>query len=198
METQCKSDDEAIEMQAIGETLFRRRYLIIAVTLCITVAAAIYAYTVKPVYRGSAMLEIGEVVVGSPMSGQNIVMLNSAEDLQTILEVRHDVNIDVSKKALQVLNLSCRGTDRNKIRMRLQETIDDALRLHEEKAKWYTEAAGVQVRMTRQLGEIVIPEKPVNLKKIIMIFLGFVGGAFLAFVLAFLLEAVRIRKNCEM
>ena len=197
MEAHYKPEDEMLEMKAIGETLVRRRYLIIAVTLCITIAAAIYAYSIKPVYRGGAILEIGEVVVGSRIGGRSIVALNNAEDLQTILEARHGVNIDIPMKTFRILRLSYSSTDRNKIRAKLQETIDDALALHEEKAKWYTETAEAQVRMTRQVGEITIPKKPVKPKKIITIFLGFIGGVFLAFVLAFLLEAVHIGKRSD-
>ena len=55
-------EEDKIDLRELWQVLVKRKISILVITLLVTAIAGIYTFTVKPVYQGNALIEIGEVV----------------------------------------------------------------------------------------------------------------------------------------
>lgn len=186
-------EDDTIDPRELWRTLMRYKAMIAGITFGITLVAAMYAFMVKPVYEGRALIEIGEIIVGhqTNQAQRNIYGLNYAEDLKNIVTALHDIEADVPPRSVNILELSYRNYDRDLIRTKLQSAVDEVLMRHEEKVRWY-QTAGLSANMSQLVGGISVSDEPVFPKKKLIIVIAFVGGLMLSVFMAFSLEFIRV------
>ena len=187
-------EEDKIDLRELWQVLFKRKVSILVITLLVTAIAGIYAFTVKPVYQGSALIEIGEVVNNSKPT--TIFYLDNINNLKDIVIQTQSINADVPKKTNNLLRLSYESTDKSLITSRLQTTIEYIFERHQEKAKLY-ENINAKIRMTQIIGQIDVGENSIKPKKALTIIVAFITGLMLSVFLAFFLEFIQGNREEE-
>jgi len=200
--TQCIEED-TIDLRELWATLIKRKRLILVVTSLITLLAFVYAFFIaKPVYSGSALIEVGEVIENNvALSSQAskptfILPLDNVYDLKDIVTTAQGVSASVPKKATRLLNISYQARDKDKIKQKLKNTIDYIMNRHKETVKAY-KSPHSKVNMSKVVGEITIGEQPIKPKKKLIIVVAFITGLMLSVFLAFFLEFIQGMKQEE-
>ncbi len=203
-ETQCIQED-TIDLRELWAVLVRRKKLIWGVTAVVMLLALVYAFTAKPVYQGSALVEIGEVInptevvfnnkpSKSDITPTTIFYLDNPNTLKDIISTAKQVNAEVPKKTDNLVQLTYDSTNKDTIVPHLKSAIDYIMKRHQTKAEHYR-YKGAKVLMTSVVGEISVGNEPIKPKKKLIVVLAFITGLMLSIFLAFFLEFIKGMKN---
>ncbi len=177
-------------MKAVFEMLWRHKVFIVLFTAAVTIAAALYAWSKNPppVYKGSVLVEIGEIY-GEQFGAR---ALDNADDLAVIVEKKFPISAESPKGSRSLLTLSAMGREPERIKSVLQSGMDFILERHEGKLR------GFQIfSMTKPVTEISVSDKPINTpKRKLIVEVAFAAALAVAIFLVFLKEfALSMRKE---
>lgn len=195
--------ENSIDLRELFFILQRRKKLIWSITTLFTLIALLYVFIAKPTYRGSAMLEIGEVVnnnvvVNNTLENTSelstIFYLDNIYNLKNITSMATDVIINIPKKTTNILQLSYEDNNKELIKKKLESSVKFVIDRHKGKAELYKNN-NAKVKMTQLVGKIKIGEKSIKPKKKLIIIVTFITGLIFAVFLAFFLEFLRGMKR---
>lgn len=203
-----KPQSDIIYLGDIWQALVKRKVMILVLTLIITAGSVGYtkmAPKAKPVYRGSAIMEIGKMIYGTPnfssgYPGQGVasrvVKLDNLYDLGPLLREVTGVKVRVEKAYVysSVFTISTTGHDKSTVKKKLEEAISFTLNRHKEMAKHYSNQHS-RVIMTKVVGGIKISDTTKRRKKSVTIVAAFVGGLIFSIFLALFLEFIVNRRT---
>ena len=182
--------ENSIDLRELFSILQRRKKLIWSITTLFTLIALLYVFIAKPIYRGSAMLEIGEVVnntLKNTSEPTTIFYLDNIYNLKNITSMATDVIINIPEKTTNILQLSYEDNNKELIKKKLESSVNFVIDRHKGKAELYKNN-NAKVKMTQLVGKIKIGEKSIKPKKKLIIIVTFITGLMLSIFLAFFLE----------
>ncbi len=185
--------ENSIDLRELFSILQRRKKLIWSITTLFTLIALLYVFISKPIYRGSAMLEIGEVVnntLKNTSEPTTIFYLDNIYNLKNITSMATDVIINIPEKTTNILQLSYEDNNKELIKKKLESSVNFVIDRHKGKAELYKNN-NAKVKMTQLVGKIKIGEKSIKPKKKLIIIVTFITGLMLSIFLAFFLEFLR-------
>ena len=157
----------------------------------ITFIALIYVLLKNPIpiYQGKMYLEIGQI------QNKNFVpvAIEKVTDLAFILNFEFKVNSNIPKNTSNLMEITFDNVDKNIINETLTRVKGFVLEKHKEQTSFYE-----SVIMTKQIGDIIISNEPINKpKKTLIIIVAFVTAFVLSIFLVFFIEFVRSLKKEE-
>lgn len=188
--------DEEIDLFEILQIIAKRKVIIFAVTILTTITASIYVWNAAPVFRGSALIEIGEIVDSYEVSKKttNILDLDNVNNLKEIITQSTGLQATIPNGTTNIINLSMENTNPSEIKLKLEDAVNFIIARHQEKVKLY-QNSNSKIRMTQIIGKIQISPNPIKPKKQLIIAVGFISGLMLGIFLAFFLEFIGARRN---
>lgn len=176
--------EDEIDLRELFKTLWKKKVFIVLFTFSMTALAIIYALfqNPTPMYKGTVLVEIGEV------QSENFPanLLERPSNLAVILERARGVQAIIPGGSVSVLEVQKIGTDILHIEEDLSATVDFIIHRHQEKAAFHE-----NVIMTKQIGEIGVGTTPINTpKKQLIITVGAVTGFILSIFLVFLMQFI--------
>lgn len=203
-ETQLIQEDE-IDLRELWAILIKRKITVFAVMAIVTLCAAIYVWTVKPVYKGEVLIEIGKVILNSdPINDKPTIIepIENGSDLQGIIEQTFNTNvkeeeeiyIDFPKGSKQLIRISYEHTDKKAIHQKLGETAAFILSRHQHTTEFF-QKANAKINPSKVIDAINITVDPIKPKKILSMTLALVTGLILGIFLAFFREFVQNRPS---
>jgi len=181
--------EDELDLRDLFLILKKNWKVIIFTTLLVVVMSFIYIVFKNPIplYSGNIMLEIGEVKSDNP----NQTYFDKNQDLKTLIENQFDVQVTIPKRTETIITLTAKNTDKMKVEGSLKKVVDYVISRHQQKAKLYD-----QYIMTKQIGHIVIGDKPINMpKKKLILIISFITGLILSIFLVFFIEFIRGLKD---
>ena len=194
---QQNEQPDIIDIREIWYILKKRKIIIIFITILLTLSAILYINIVKPVYRGSAMIEIGMVANEQFNDGKysslSIIRFDNIHHLKNIVNETTNVTASIPKKTA-MLNLIATGTDKSIIKENLENAIKFILKRHKKISKIYSSKDSKLV-MTQLIGEIKVNNTPIKPNKKLIVVVAFITGLMLSVFLAFFLEFISGMKK---
>ncbi|GIU00850.1 capsular polysaccharide biosynthesis protein [Sulfurovum sp. TSL6] len=192
--------EDKIYLRELFSILKKRKKLILGVTVLFTLLAVIYAFNAKAIYQGQALIEIGEVVNENQVVNDNhqktIISLDNINNLKNIVIQAKKIDATVPKNTNNLLILTSNGSDIEEINIHIQTAIDYILQRHKDKIKLY-KGSNAKVRMTQTIGNIIISDKPIKPKKMLITIVAFITGLMFSIFLAFFIEFLQGIKEEE-
>ncbi|MEA3371726.1 MAG: Wzz/FepE/Etk N-terminal domain-containing protein [Campylobacterota bacterium] len=193
-------EEDIIDLKELWKSLIERQRMIIAITLVMTTAAIAYVLLTKPIYSGSVMVEVGEVLNNATKNKNDkpIVRfyLDKIHNLKNTVSQSTRVSVKIPKGTTNILELSYMSEDKETIRVKLTSAVEYILNRHKEKAKFY-EGDDTKIRMSKVVGEIIVHNEAVKPKKTLIVVVAFITGLMFSVFLAFFLEFVSHTKTKE-
>ncbi|WP_323593978.1 Wzz/FepE/Etk N-terminal domain-containing protein [Aliarcobacter butzleri] len=191
MQNQKYLQEDEIDLKELFKTLWKHKIFILVFTSMITFIALIYVLLKNPIpiYQGKMYLEIGQIQNKNfaPMSIEKVT------DLAYILNLEFKVNSNIPKNTFNLMEITFDNVNKNIINETLIKVKDFVLKKHKEQTSFYESAI-----MTKQIGDIIISNEPINKpKKTLIIIVAFVTAFVLSIFLVFLIEFVRSIKKEE-
>jgi len=177
----------------------KRKIMIIAVTILLTLGAVVYVTLAKPIYSGSTMMEVGEVVNYNNTNNTEqvqVISLDNINNLKNITSKVTGVSVTVPKGTNRILELSYVNESKEVIKSKLKSATDYIINRHKEKAKLY-EGENAKIRSSKLVGEITVSDKAVKPKKTLVVVVAFITGLILSIFLAFFMEFIQGAKREE-
>lgn len=182
--------EDEIDLRELFKTIWEKKLFVILFTSIVTLIAIIYVLVKNPVpiYQGKAFLEIGKIQ--SQTFGQ--ALFDNPTDLAQILNIEYKVEASIPKATVSLLEITSKNENREEIQNNIKDAVTFIINKHTEKAKFYE-----NVIMTKQIGNIVIDDNPINKpKKLLIVVVSFVSGVMLSIFLVFFMKFVSsIRKE---
>jgi len=189
VDNQRKNDE--IHVFELWEILLKCKIMIFSIIFFTTLIGVLYAWMAKPIYKGSVLIEVGEVVNtfhnDNSEHSSTIVSLDMIGNLKEITQRTTGIMVTIPVGTTDLLSISMEGSDKTMIRSKLNRTIDFIMKRHQEKAKLYQNNDS-KVHMTQVIGEVTIKDDPVKPKKGLIIVISLVMGIFLGVFIAFFRE----------
>lgn len=185
MENKQYIQEDEIDLKELFITIWKRKLFIILLTSFVTLIAIIYVLIKNPIpiYQGKAFLEIGKIQ--SQTFGQ--ALFDSPADLAQILNIEYKVEASILKSSTSLLEIISKNENKEEIQNNIKDAVAFLINKHSEKAKFYE-----NVIMSKQIGNIVIDDNPINKpKKTLIVVVSFVSGFILSIFLVFFIEFVR-------
>lgn len=142
--TQQMQEDE-IDLRELWKTLLKRKMLIAAVTLAITIAAVVYALQLTPIYEVKATLKVGEYKLNANANANaNVILANSAElvkelEILFIDTLKNEKDraawieyVDLAKKVNNYFVISAQGLSNEAAIAELDRVVDYTQREHQK------------------------------------------------------------------
>lgn len=191
MQNQRYLQDDEIDLKELFKTLWKYKIFILVFTSMITLIALIYVLLKNPVpiYQGKMYLEVGQI------QNKNFapISIEKVSDLAYILNLEFKVNSNIPKNTFSLMEITFDNVDKNIINETLTRVKGFVLEKHKEQTSFYE-----SVIMTKQIGDIIISNEPINKpKKSLIITVAFVTGFILSIFLVFFIEFVRSFKKEE-
>ncbi|MDK2081704.1 Wzz/FepE/Etk N-terminal domain-containing protein [Aliarcobacter butzleri] len=191
MQNQKYLQEDEIDLRELFKTLWSYKKFILIFTFIITFIALIYILLKNPIpiYQGKMYLEIGQIQNKNfaPMSIEKVT------DLGYILNLEFKVNSNIPKNTFNLIEITFDNVDKNIINETLTRVKGFVLEKHKEQTSFYESAI-----MTKQIGDIIISNEPINKpKKTLIIIVAFVTAFVLSIFLVFFIEFVRSLKKEE-
>ncbi|MCG3695310.1 Wzz/FepE/Etk N-terminal domain-containing protein [Aliarcobacter butzleri] len=191
MQNQRYLQDDEIDLKELFKTLWKYKIFILVFTSMITLIALIYVLLKNPIpiYQGKMYLEIGQI------QNKNFppISIEKVTDLAYILNLEFKVNSNIPKNTFNLIEITFDNVDKNIINETLTRVKGFVLEKHKEQTSFYE-----SVIMTKQIGDIIISNEPINKpKKSLIITVAFVTGFILSIFLVFFIEFVRSFKKEE-
>lgn len=186
-------EEDEIDLKKLFLILWNKKVFIVIFTLIVTAFAIVFVSfkNTIPLYKGSLLIEIGEIKSSNP----NQIYFDNPNNLKNILEQKFDVSINVPRKTSQFLNsliyIEISETDKMKIKNNINEVKDFIIKRHKEKAKLYNDFI-----MTKQIGDININPNPINKpKKQLIILSSFITGFILSIFIILIMQFITSLKE---
>ncbi|MEV9499477.1 hypothetical protein SDC9_24018 [bioreactor metagenome] len=191
MQNQKYLQDDEIDLKELFKTLWKYKIFILVFTSMITFIALIYVLLKNPIpiYQGKMYLEIGQI------QNKNFapISIEKVTDLAYILNFEFKVNSNIPKNTFNLIEITFDNVDKNIINDTLTRVKGFVLEKHKEQTSFYE-----SVIMTKQIGDIIISNEPINQpKKSFIIIVAFVTAFILSIFLAFFIEFIRSLKKEE-
>ena len=190
MENKQYIQEDEIDLKELFITIWKRKMFIVLFTSFITLIAIIYVVLKNPIpiYQGKAFLEIGKIQ--SQTFGQ--VLFDNPADLAQILNIEYKVEASILKSSTSLLEIISKNENKEEIQNNIKDAVSFIVNKHTEKAKFYE-----NVIMSKQIGNIVIDDNPINKpKKTLIVVVSFITGFMLSIFLIFFMQFVNsIRKE---
>lgn len=190
MQNKEYSEDE-IDLRELFQTIWNSKKFIVIFTFLITLLSVIYVFLKNPVpiYQGKVFVEIGQIQ--SQNFGEKI--LDTPANLAAILELEFNINTSIPKGTNSLLEISSNNINNERIKNDLQKSVEFILNRHKEKANFYENTI-----MSKQIGDIVINNTPINTpKKSLIVIVAFVTGFILSIFLVFFMQFISSMKKEE-
>ena len=182
--------EDEIDLRELFKTIWEKKLFVILFTSIVTLIAIVYVLLKNPipVYQGKAFLEIGKIQ--SQTFGQ--ILLDNPADLAEILNIEYKVESSIVKSTTSLLEIISKNENKEEIQNNIKDAITFLINKHIEKAKFHE-----NVIMTKQIGDIVIDNNPINKpKKLPVVVVSFISGFVLSIFLVFFMQFVNsIRKD---
>jgi capsular polysaccharide biosynthesis protein len=189
-ETKNYIQEDEIDLKEIFKTIWAKRVFVVSFTLLVTICTFVFVslQTKEPIYKGSVLIEVGELQLEN--SGLNI--LDNPNNLATIIVNMFEHTVASAPKGTnKLIEITNTNTDKAKIKDNLQEVVEFILKRHHEKASFYDKYI-----MTKQIGKIKIDERAINEpKKSLMVAISFVTGFILSIFLVFFMQFIQSFKE---
>ncbi|MFY9070700.1 Wzz/FepE/Etk N-terminal domain-containing protein [Aliarcobacter butzleri] len=191
MQNQKYLQEDEIDLRELFKTLWKHKIFILAFTSMVTFIALIYVLLKNPIpiYQGKMYLEIGQIQDKNfaPMSIEKVT------DLAYILNLEFKVNSNIPKNTFNLIEITFDNVDKNIINDTLTRVKGFVLEKHKKLISFYESAI-----MTKQIGDIIISNEPINKpKKSLIITAAFVTGFILSIFLVFFMQFIRTLKKEE-
>lgn len=182
--------EDEIDLSELFKTIWEKKLFVILFTSLVTLIAIVYVLVKNPIpiYQGKAFLEIGKIQ--SQTFGQ--ALFDNPTDLAQILNIEYKVETSAPKATTSILEITSKNENKEEIKNNIKNAVAFIINKHTEKAKFYEKAI-----MTKQIGNIVIDDNPINKpKKSLIVVVSFVTGFILSIFLVFFMQFVNsIRKE---
>ena len=191
MQNQKYLQEDEIDLRELFKTLWKYKIFVLVFTSMITFIALIYVLLKNPIpiYQGKMYLEIGQIQNKNfaPMSIEKVT------DLAYVLNLEFKVNSNIPKNTFNLIEITFDNVDKNIINDTLTRVKGFVLEKHKEQTSFYE-----SVIMTKQIGDIIISNEPINQpKKSFIIIVAFLTGFMLSIFLVFFIEFIRSLKKEE-
>lgn len=182
--------EDEIDLRELFKTIWEKKLFVILFTSIVTLIAIIYVLVKNPIpiYQGKAFLEIGKIQ--SQTFGQSL--FDNPTDLAQILSIEYKVEASIPKATISLLEITSKNENKEKIQNNIKDAVAFIINKHIEKAKFYENAI-----MTKQIGNIVIDDTPINKpKKLFIVVVSFVSGFIFSIFIVFFMQFINsIRKE---
>lgn len=190
--------DNEIDLRELWVALIKCKMTIfIAITIG-TISSIMYAWTMTPLYDGSVLIEVGEVVNNNQPINSNqsttIIPIDNINNLKEIITKVAGVSATVPAATSNILKLSIESSNPSEIKQKLENATHYIINRHEEKAKLY-QNNNSKIRMTQVIGKIQIANDPIKPKKGLIVAIGFISSLFFGIFLAFFIEFITSRRQ---
>ncbi|MCG3707694.1 Wzz/FepE/Etk N-terminal domain-containing protein [Aliarcobacter butzleri] len=191
MQNQKYLQEDEIDLRELFKTLWKYKIFVLVFTSMITFIALIYVLLKNPIpiYQGKMYLEIGQI------QNKNFapISIEKVTDLAYILNLEFKVNSNIPKNTFNLIEITFDNVDKNIINDTLTRVKGFVLEKHKEQTSFYE-----SVIMTKQIGDIIISNEPINQpKKSFIIIVAFVTAFILSIFLVFFVEFIRSLKKEE-
>ncbi len=191
MQNQKYLQEDEIDLRELFKTLWKYKIFVLVFTSMITFIALIYVLLKNPIpiYQGKMYLEIGQI------QNKNFapISIEKVTDLAYILNLEFKVNSNIPKNTFNLIEITFDNVDKNIINDTLTRVKGFVLEKHKEQTSFYE-----SVIMTKQIGDIIISNEPINQpKKSFIIIVAFLTGFMLSIFLVFFIEFIRSLKKEE-
>ncbi|PUE67503.1 Wzz/FepE/Etk N-terminal domain-containing protein [Arcobacter lacus] len=191
MQNEKYLQEDEIDLRELFKTLWKHKIFILVFTSMVTFIALIYVLLKNPIpiYQGKMYLEIGQIQDKNfaPMSIEKVT------DLAYILNLEFKVNSNIPKNTFNLIEITFDNIDKNVISETLTRVKGFVLEKHKKLISFYESAI-----MTKQIGDIIISNEPINKpKKSLIITAAFVTGFILSIFLVFFMQFIRTLKKEE-
>lgn len=190
MENKQYIQEDEIDLKDLFVSIWKRKIFIVLFTSFVTLIAIIYVLAKNPIpiYQGKVFLEIGKIQ--SQTFGQ--ALIDSPADLAQILNIEYKVEASILKSSTSLLEIISKNENKEEIQNNIKDAVTFIINKHTEKAKFYE-----NVIMSKQIGNIVIDDNPINKpKKTLIVVVSFISGFVLSIFLVFFMQFINsIRKE---
>ena len=190
MENKQYIQEDEIDLKELFITIWKRKLFVISFTFVVTFLAIIYVLIKNPIpiYQGKVFLEIGKIQ--SQTFGQDL--FDNPTDLAQILNIEYKVEASIPKATISLLEITSKDENKEEIQNNIKDAVAFIINKHTEKAKFYE-----NVIMSKQIGNIIIDDNPINKpKKTLIVVVSFITGFMLSIFLIFFMQFVNsIRKE---
>lgn len=191
MQNEKYLQEDEIDLKELFKTLWKYKIFVLVFTSMITFIALIYVLLKNPIpiYQGKMYLEIGQI------QNKNFapISIEKVTDLAYILNLEFKVNSNIPKNTFNLIEITFDNVDKNIINDTLTRVKGFVLEKHKEQTSFYE-----SVIMTKQIGDIIISNEPINQpKKSFIIIVAFVTAFILSIFLVFFVEFIRSLKKEE-
>ncbi len=155
-------------------TIKKSKFVVVSIAFLPMILMYVYILNktniiVKPIYNGKVMLEIGKA---TSFLEDLVNPLDKTYNLKSILEQKYDVSVVIPPHTTNILVITKKDADIEKIKNSLKESIEYVMQKHRESLKLYDEFI-----MTKKIGAISISKiaetKPLtNLKLALALLVG--------------------------
>lgn len=190
MENKQYIQEDEIDLKELFISIWKRKLFVISFTFVVTLITIVYVVFKNPIpmYQGKVFLEIGKIQ--SQQFGQ--ILLDNPADLAEILNIEYNVESSTVKSTTSLLSISSKNENKEEIQNNIKNAVSFIVNKHTEKAKFYE-----NVIMSKQIGNIIIDDNPINKpKKTLIVVVSFVSGFILSIFLVFFMQFINsIRKE---
>ncbi|MFY4822702.1 Wzz/FepE/Etk N-terminal domain-containing protein [Aliarcobacter butzleri] len=191
MQNQKYLQEDEIDLRELFKTVWNYKKFILIFTSIITFIALIYVLLKNPIpiYEGKMYLEIGQI------QDKNFapISIEKVSDLAYILNLEFKVNSNIPKNTFSLMEITFDNVDKNIINETLTRVKGFVLEKHKEQTSFYE-----SVIMTKQIGDIIISNEPINKpKKTLIVIVSFVTAFILSIFLVFFIEFIKSLKKEE-
>ncbi len=139
--------EDEIDLRELWKTLVKRKTLIVAVTLAVTIAAVSYALLATPIYEVKATLKVGKYKLDANANANanaNVILANSAELVKELEILFIDTlknekdktawieNVGLAKKVNNYFVISAQGLSNEAAIAELNKVVDYTQREHQK------------------------------------------------------------------
>lgn len=192
-----------IDLFEMLKIIVKHKNVILISILLPTIMVLMYILTLKPIYKGSVLLEIGSIVMNSESTNAKPTIIQSLEsvvDLREVIkaysrnELKTEMKVEVPAGSTKLVYFIYEDRDATEVKNELQKCIDYTLKRHSEKAGFY-KTVNASILPTMLVENILI--EPNRINKGFIIIMGLLIGFTFGICVAFLLEYVNQRKEVE-
>ena len=179
-------EEDEIDLRELFNIIWNKKLFILIFTFIVTLVSLIYVFfkNPTPIYQGNILIEIGEIQ--SETFGTRL--LDNPQNLSTILNREFAVKANVPARTNNLVNISTTSTNKDEIKNKIIEAVSFVKNRHEEKSKFYNNSNSM---MTKEIGDIIIDNKPINKpKKKLIVIVSFVTGFILSIFLVFFMSVL--------
>jgi LPS O-antigen subunit length determinant protein (WzzB/FepE family) len=184
--------DDEVDLFELFQTLWQQKWLIIATTLIAPILAFVFMVSqpIKPdTFQGKALIEIGAYASHDGV----IHTIERPEDLSLIISQQLNVETNVPRTSVKVLEIKTSNIDQEKSAEKLQEAIDFVLDRHEKFTSNQLKENVIQP--TQIVGQANVERVSPKDKLKLILAVAFVLGGMLGVFIALIRSAIQKRRQ---